>query len=336
MNVHVASVSSGKDSQATMLLMIERVGLENCRFVFADTGNEDAAVFEHLDYLRAKLGITIDVLRGDFSEHIAAKRLFIARDRRTGRKYDTEKVDTGKIDADGEPIFITRKIGQGRKLRWTNKAKRRALSVLHPTGNPYLDLCLWKGRFPSRKAQFCTTELKTTLLVEYQMELIDQGFGVVSWQGIRRDESANRRDAKLIERVGRGLWIFRPIILWTGQQAIDYSLSKGIAVNRLYAEGFDRVGCMPCINCGKKEINNIALRKPDEIKRLAEWERLVAMASKRGLASFFPDPERDAHLDKRGIYKVVQWAKTTRGGRQFNLIPETDSAACSSSYGLCA
>lgn len=317
-----------------MLLMIERVGLAKCRFVFADTGNEDAAVFEHLDYLRAKLGITIDVLRGDFSEQIAAKRRFISRDRRTGRKYDTEKVDTGKTDSNGEPIFIIRKIGAGRKLRWTNKAKRRALSVLHPTGNPYLDLCLWKGRFPCRKAQFCTTELKTTLLVEYQMALNDQGLGVVSWQGIRRDESANRRDAKLMERVGRGLWIFRPIILWTAQQTIDYSLQKGIAVNHLYAEGFDRVGCMPCINCGKKEINNIALRKPAEITRLAEWERLVAMASKRGMASFFPDPNRDAHLDKRGIYKVVQWAKTTRGGRQFNLIPDTD-AACSSSYGLC-
>ena len=30
-----------------------------------------------------------------------------------------------------------------------------------------LDLCIWKGRFPSRKAQFCTSELKTMPLVEY-------------------------------------------------------------------------------------------------------------------------------------------------------------------------
>ena len=308
--VHVVSVSSGKDSQATMLLAIARCGREQCRFVFADTGNEDAAVFEHLDYLRLSLDVKIDVLRGDFSEQIAAKRVFIANDRRNGRR-------------------------DGRRIRWTNKAKRRALAVLHPTGNPFLDLCLWKGRFPSRKAQFCTTELKTLLLVEYQMALVEQGYGVVSWQGVRRDESANRKDAKLIERIGPRLWQFRPIVQWTAQQTVDFVRSNGLQLNRLYSEGFDRVGCMPCINCGKKEINNIGLRRQNEIQRLVEWERLVAMASKQGAASFFPNPDREAHLDKRGIMKMVGWAKTTRGGKQFSLIEETDDTACSSSYGLC-
>ncbi len=333
--LHVVSVSSGKDSEATMLLAIDRAGKENCRFVFADTGNEDAAVFAHLDYLRSKLGITIDVLRSDFSEQIAGKRSFIANDRRVGRKYDTVKIPTGEFDADGYPAYRLKKVGSGHRVRWSNKAKRRALAVLHPSGNPYLDLCMWKGRFPSRRAQFCTQELKTLPLVEYQMALIDQGFGVISWQGIRRDESEKRKAAKLSERIGKRLWIFRPIILWTAQQTIDFCLSKGVRVNPLYAEGFDRVGCMPCINCGKKEISNIALRRPGEIGRLAKWEWLVGQASKRGVSTFFPNPHRDDAADKRGIYAMVQWAKTTHGGKQFNLLQETDSAACSSSFGLC-
>lgn len=322
--VHVVSVSSGKDSQATMLLAIARCGVENCRFVFADTGNEDRAVFDHLDYLRAALDVRIDVLRADFSEQIAAKRMFIARDRRVRKRLVTKRDKSGNV--------IERSV---QTVRWTNKAKRRALSVLHPTGNPFLDLCLWKGRFPSRKAQFCTQELKTVLLVEYQMALVDQGYGAISWQGVRRDESENRRDAKLMERVGQRHWIFRPIVEWTAQQTVDYVRSNGLQVNRLYREGFDRVGCMPCINCGKKEINNIGLRRPREITRLQEWERLVGMASKRGEASFFPNPDREIHLDKRGIAKMVSWAKTTHGGKQFSLIEESDADACSSSYGLC-
>lgn len=308
--IHVASVSTGKDSQATAVLMLERVPRERCRFVMVDTGNEDDAVWEHKAYLESALGIVIDVLRADFSEQIAAKRAFIANDRRHGRK-------------------------DGRRIRWSNKAKRRALSVLHPTGNPFLDLCLWKGRFPSRKAQFCTEQLKTIPLVEYQMALIDQGYGVVSWQGVRRDESTNRRNAKKMERVGPRLWQFRPIVDWTAQETVDYSTARGLRVNRLYSEGFDRVGCQPCINCGKKDIRNIALRRPAEITRIETWERLVAQASKSGLASFFPDPTRDAHHDKRGIVKMIRWAKTTRGGRQFDLLEQTDSAACSSSFGLC-
>lgn len=307
--MNVISVSGGKDSQATMLLAIDRVGRERCRFVFADTGNEDAAVYDHLVYLEQALDITIDRLKADFSEQIAAKRRFIANDRRTGRR-------------------------DGRRLRWTNKAKRRALAVLYPTGIPFLDLCLWKGRFPSRKGQFCTQELKTIPLVEYQMALHDGGHNVISWQGVRRDESFNRRNAKRMERMGPGFYNFRPIILWTAQQVVDFSRGKGVMLNPLYREGFDRVGCQPCINCGKKDIVNIAERRPHEIHRLARWERLVAQASKRGVTSFFPDPHRDAHLDKRGIYKVVEWAKTSRGGRQMQLLP-VEAVACSSSYGLC-
>lgn len=335
MLLHVVSVSSGKDSQATMMLAIERIGRERCRFVFADTGNEDASVFEHLNYLRSALGVTIDVVRGNFDAEIAAKREFIARDQRFGRTYDTVKVPTGDADAEGRPIFRLRKVGGGHRVRWSNKAKRRALAVLYPSGNPFLDLCMWKGRFPSRKAQFCTEQLKTLPLVEYQMRLIDQGHRVVSWQGVRRDESAQRKNAKQFERIGGGLYAYRPIIEWTAQRVVDFVVLRGLKLNALYSEGFDRVGCMPCINCGKKEIKNIALRKPAEIDRLAHWESLVAQASKRSAASFFTNPDREAHLHKRGIVKMVEWSQTTRGGIQFDLLAETVAAACSSSYGLC-
>lgn len=322
--IHVASVSSGKDSQATMVLMIERVGKENCRFVMCDTGNEDEAVFEHKAYLEGALGITIDVLRAEFKDRIANKRMFIARDRRVRKKrYRLVDKHTGAV---------THEV---RVVRWSNKAKHRALAALHATGNPFLDLCLWKGRFPSRKAQFCTQELKTIPLVEYQIALQDAGYNVVSWQGIRRDESANRRETKLFERIGKGLWTFRPIILWTAQQTVDFCTSRGLRLNRLYSEGFDRVGCMPCMNCGKKEIKGVALRRPAAIERLHQWEKLVGQACKRGVSSFFPNPHRDDAMEKNGIHNIVQWAKTTRGGRQFDLIPETDPGACTSSYGLC-
>lgn len=337
MNVHVISVSTGKDSQAVMKLAIDRVGKKNCRFVLCDTGNEDDAVFEHKAYLEQALGITIEVLRADFSDQIAAKRIFIARDQRTKRVYDTIDVPTGETNEAGYPVTRKQKVGGGRRIRWKNKAKRRALAVLHPSGNPYLDLCLWKGRFPARRNQFCTGELKTIPMVDYQMRLMDAGYGVISWQGIRRDESAKRKNAKLFERVGPKLWIFRPIILWTAQQTVDYCLSHGLYVNPLYSQGFDRVGCMPCINFGKKDIANTAVRRPQAITRLEEWERLVGLASKRGEAAFFPNPNRDAHLNKRGIHAMVEWSRTSRGGKQFAMfaIQAADSAECASSFGLC-
>ena len=243
---HVISVSGGKDSTATLLLALKRVPREQIVPIFCDTGNEIPVTHAYLDDLESHLGIRIHRLKADFSAEIAAKRRFIARDQRTKREYQrvTVRDAQGRIvparDSQGliryrtalkkgveiqEVVPKTRK-AHGKKVRWSNKAKRRALAVLHPTGNPFLDLCLWKGRFPSRMAQFCTEELKRNIAVTFQLDLIDQGFSVVSWQGIRRDESQNRRNAKHLERIGPKLWAFRPLVDWTAQQTVDFVRSQ--------------------------------------------------------------------------------------------------------------
>lgn len=362
--LHVVSVSGGKDSAATLLLAIARFGVHRVRAIFCDTGNEHAAVYAYLDYLEKKTGITITRLKADFSAEIARKRLYIARDRRTKRVYDT----TVKRDRAGNIVYRmgnnglpqlnmiwkngvmdlvgipkTRKTG-GRKIRWSNKAKRRALEILYPSGNPYLDLCIWKGRFPSRTAQFCTQFLKRNLAVEYQLALIEAGYTVVSWQGIRRDESLARRDALKFERLDQHLYIYRPLVDWTAQDVFAYCQRFGIRPNPLYLQGMGRVGCMPCINVGKEELRQIAARFSEHIERIIEWERLVSLASKRGCSTFlhkglsdFVKGGTDQQVfAKANIVAMVDWSKTTRGGRQFSLLTGLeDMQACSSAYGLC-
>ena len=316
---HVISVSGGKDSAATLLLAVERFGTANLEPIFCDTGNEHQAVYEYLDYLEGALSIKINRLRANFDAEIAAKRMFIARDKRTRR---------GK---------------NGKKVRWSNKSKRRALALLQPTGNPFLDLCMWKGRFPSRKAQFCTEELKRNPAVGFQMALIEAGHTVVSWQGIRRDESQARRNALKFEVVGGGLYIYRPIVEWTALQVFEYCASKGIKPNPLYLQGMGRVGCMPCINAQKGELRQIADRFPEHVARIAGWETLVSAASKHGYSTFIhKGPGENGSGNPRAtfeageIWQVMDWARTTRGGRQRDLLAGLeDFGGCSSSYGLC-
>ena len=313
---HVISVSGGKDSLATLLIALERCPAGAVQAIFCDTGNEHEETYRYLEYLEQRLGIKIVRLKADFSEQIAAKRAFIANDQRRGRDKN------------------------GRKIRWSNKAKRRALAVLHPTGNPFLDLCLWKGRFPSRKAQFCTQELKRDIAVSYQIDLIDAGYSVVSWQGVRRDESQNRRDAKRAERVGPKLWTFRPIVTWSAADVFSFCQTKVVPPNPLYKQGMSRVGCMPCINVNKAELRQISVRFPDHPDRIAQWEFLVGQASKRGFSTFLADshlsPDRRKVFDSLNIWARIEWSKTTRGGRQFDLLAESaEPTACSSAYGLC-
>lgn len=101
---------------------------------------------------------------------------------------------------------------------------------------------------------------------------------------------------------------------------------------------------MPCIHARKDELLEISQRFPDEFERVAEWERLVSEVSKRGSSTFFEadtipgnsrEMENISH-DTHGIWSVVEWAKTGRGGRQFDLFRSMMSGpACSSIYGLC-
>lgn len=359
---HVVSVSGGKDSLATLLIAIARFGLANIIAVFCDTGNEHETTYAYLDYLERRLGIKIIRLKASFDNEIAAKRMFIARDVRTRREYNR----VPKTDRYGNPVYLKDKAGNiilfpdydeegrqievhpvqamgwdaGRKVRWTNKAKRRALAVLHPTGNPFLDLCLWKGRFPSRKAQFCTEKLKRDMAVAFQLDLMEQGYTVVSWQGVRRDESENRRLAKQFEQIAPRMFIYRPIVDWTAQQTIDFAVLHEVESNPLYSQGMNRVGCMPCINVSKDELREIAIRFRGHIIRISEWEYLVGQASKRGFSTLFTDghPAKDRRevFADLNVWTRVEWAKTTRGGRQFSLLTDLDEPnACSSAYGLC-
>lgn len=177
---NIVSVSGGKDSTA-LLLLAQALEVPNMQAVFADTGHEHPETYEYVHYLAEAAGVPIQWVRADFTAQIARKREFVAT------KWREQGVREHIVAA--------------------------ALEVLQPTGIPYLDLCLWKGRFPSRRAQFCTDELKRDpIITQVFMPLMDGESMLLSWQGVRLDESQARRMrlqgtgacVKAVESVGGG------------------------------------------------------------------------------------------------------------------------------------
>ncbi len=301
---HVVSISGGKDSTATALICLDRHAPENVCLVMADTGNEHPTTLQYIDYLRDRLNMPIEVVRADFTADIARKREYVRR------KWPEKGV--------------------------APEAVERALGALVPTGNPFLDLCIWKGRFPSRKAQFCTQELKRYPLERHMLALMSQGLAVESWRGVRRDESQQRANRQEREQAAEGWWINHPIVNWSAQQVVDFVVGRGVELNPLYRRGFARVGCAPCINSSKEDIALWAKTFPEVIDRIREWEWCVGQAAKRGASSFLPAPDdgRGARQG-RNIDEVVDWAKTSRGGKAYDLFKSGAAPACSSVYGLC-
>ncbi|WMW56450.1 phosphoadenosine phosphosulfate reductase family protein [Agrobacterium pusense] len=330
---HVVSVSGGKDSTALYLRAMER-GLP-FRAVFADTGNEHEWTYDFVRELPGRTGgPEIEWVKADFTAKLAKKREYVAR----------------VWPAEGVPMDMV----------------ERALSLLHPTGNPFLDLCLWKTRFPSSKGRFCTDELKITPMFDVvQRPILEAGVTLISWQGVRHEESLARSGLPRLQRInpvpyslpaavrraGEG-WLayaYRPLVEWKVEEVFAYHRKHGVAWNPLYDAGMSRVGCMPCVMLRKEEMLAIATHFPEHIDRIEEWEVLVSAVNKLGISTFFnvtDDPliskgfdkaDYDWSLSRTGIRARVEWSKTSRGGLQYDglALMQTDFNTSCNQWGAC-
>ena len=304
---NLINVSGGKDSTACYLLAIES-GRE-FRAVFADTGNEHEAVYEYIDRLHERTGgPRVETVRADFTRQLARHREYILRE------WPKQGVSDDVV--------------------------QEAAALHEPTGNPYLDLCVSKGRFPSKMAQFCTGELKEIpITTQVILPMLKQG-PVLQWLGIRANESRNRARQPRFNRHESGSYLWRPIFHWSVEEVWAQHRRHAIEPNPLYQLGMGRVGCMPCINCRKSELRAIADLFPEHIDRIERWERLVASANKRGASTFFAAKTDPTDVDRPGTYAgirtVVEWSRTTRGGRQYGMFfDQQPGSGCASDLGLC-
>ncbi|WP_026413543.1 phosphoadenylyl-sulfate reductase [Actinomadura oligospora] len=72
--------------------------------------------------------------------------------------------------------------------------------------------------------------------------------GYMAWfSGIRRDETAARRDRRVVEwDRRRGMVKVNPILDWTQEEMDGYIEDNGILVNPLHHDGYPSIGCEPC------------------------------------------------------------------------------------------
>lgn len=143
-----------------------------------------------------------------------------------------------------------------------------SVEIATVTGGSVLEKSLKYKRFPGGGARHCTDELKIRETRIFCKDLAEKQGGFQVWYGMRTDESAQRakryaykdpddlyaphevlpnKYPKYLEKMGV---MFRlPIIDWTNNEVLEYLAGEQ---NPLYAQGFDRVGCFPCLASGDK------------------------------------------------------------------------------------
>jgi phosphoadenosine phosphosulfate reductase len=72
--------------------------------------------------------------------------------------------------------------------------------------------------------------------------------GYMAWfSGIRRDETASRRDRRVVEwDRRRGMVKVNPILDWSQEDMDNYIEDNGVLVNPLHYDGYPSIGCAPC------------------------------------------------------------------------------------------
>lgn len=299
MELPICSVSGGKDSTALYCLMIEYFG-QNFLPIFANTGHEHPVTLNYVRNLHLMAGgPPVVEVHADFTKVLAKKR----RQKEAETRGMILNTDSVKIIRD----------------HWRDSQRYR------PTGNAFADMMLWKGRAPSTKAQFCTEHLKLWP-IKFYLDRNFPGRKYVMFTGIRAGESKNRAKKQPF-----GINDFYdcdqvlPLLYEDEQQVFDFLRQKGVPPNPLYALGYGRVGCFPCIHANKNELNLL----PDWAwDRLEYYESLLQR-------SWFPAgilPGSDGQIPK--IPDVRLWCRTSHGGRQFNLFRQApdDAPSCMSGW----
>jgi len=223
------------------------------------------------------------------------------------------------------------------------------LEVLKPVLG-FFELAFKKRRFPSRKAQFCTQHLKLFPTQKWVHARQNEGFTVVVLNGKRSGESEERRRSMSgkAERAFSDFWgceEWAPLATWGIEDVIAIHREFNVPLNPLYGLGAKRVGCFPCINCGKHEIRLVAKVRPEKIDQIRAEE--LRHKARGRISTFFASKVTTARFrtesftDKNGkvhkvapIDEVVQWANTTRGGAQYRL-PLEEPIACWAGYSAC-
>lgn len=232
---------------------------------------------------------------------------------------------------------------------WEDGSDRPEFYGLDPQSRLTFDMMIARKGPPSRRARFCTEVLKLRPQRRWILEHFD---GIVNgkktsipgryeeqereiYTGLRRDESDNRKNTPDREWDDYfDCWLNHPVAAWTKQQCFEYVGTEPI--NPLYRLGFNRVGCAPCILSTKEDILNWIVRAPEIIEKIRHWEKTVVLPGRTepGFNWFQPIVPGCQKIGNN-IDQVIEWAQTSRGGRQSLLPIMHDRPACESKYGLC-
>lgn len=266
---YFVTLSSGKDSEATVYWALNNLPFESWEIVFGDVDWDAKVSYGHLDYICNKVG----------------KKLIKIKNNGWADKIPEEALNRIIEIFGGRNIFAELAVY---KTRFPSTKARICTEELKV--KPMIDFILDNVKGDCTIIQGVRAEESES---RRQMKESDDFFkfyfepygtdrnGKPKYHTYRKKDVIAHCDKFEVN-------VFRPIIKKTANEVFNEIFENGSQGNPLYRIGASRVGCWPCVMCKKGEIKMIAKHDPLRIEQLEQLEQLAN-------STFFPPgyiPER--------------------------------------------
>ncbi len=313
-DIYHLGVSTGKDSVGAFLWLLYESNwpLDRVIVSFCDTGNEDYYTYSFLDYLKEIHPISTIQPEMDFWELAKFKHRFPSRKAR----FCTQWL---KIIPTREMIL---------------NLMRQGANVLLLTG-----VRKEEGRAHNNRGNLPQFGWDDGLACDVYRPIYLQSIEDM-WTIAKKYLDLNQ----VLRMVSNDPYLDYASLRWQElyKVKVDFKnelsakiIKHSIPRNPLYDLGASRVGCFPCINSAKAELRAMDKYRPQRTEFLAEKELETGTVSNVGYSSFFARKTVPTQHRSKGItttkgevmqvatiYDVVEWAKTARGGKQFDFDPD--------------
>jgi 3'-phosphoadenosine 5'-phosphosulfate sulfotransferase (PAPS reductase)/FAD synthetase len=277
----IVQYSGGKDSQACLLWACQHWGADKIEAVFCDTGWEHPFTYEHIFKTTEQLGVKLTLVQSDKYENFIDMVDKKSRFPSTNARFCTEELKVKPfinyvLDQVNDHVIVVQGIRADESLNRSKMQQdcRIFKYYFQPYTNNFIKLMAANEIVNNLRRQ------NKKVPINKLTEIADLDIQLRAGQINNKFYTYRKKDVLNFCKTYADD-IYRPVFDWTAQKVIDFIIENGQKPNPLYAKGFTRVGCFPCIMCNHGEVKQIIKYFPSTIDKLREYEQKFE-------TSFFP------------------------------------------------
>lgn len=232
---HIVQFSGGKDSAATLILVVNKYGPENVLAVFTDTGFEDETTVPYIIDFCKRLNVELKILKSKKFNNLL------------DMAYQKNKMPTRRSR------FCTSELKVKPFIDWL-------IDEVHD------NVIIYQGIRASESKERAAMNAECRYFKYYFEHYTINKRNERVYHNYRSKEV--KEWCKLYDDSLR-----RPVFNLSGQDVINIIIANNLPVHPLYLKGAQRVGCFPCVLSAHSSTFNMFKFHPERMEYLEDFER---------------------------------------------------------------